>query len=363
MWAIAVQNDRKILVGGLQANFGEGPALMRLDPDGRPDPGFVGPEVEGPARVVETITLQPDGRILIGGVFTSVTDLPRCGIARLNPDGTVDENFQPPTVILSDDPGYGMEHIHVLPDQRILVAGGFSSESDTLHSITRLHADGSLDPSFVPALPEQRPIKVMAVQSDGRILLAADFLTGTNWGRLLRLMPDGAADQTFQPEVGVGISALAVQPDGRILLATNSMVSAGMVRLHPNGALDPLWQTPVVIGGYYPETRTLLLQPDGRVIVAGAWQGIGGVPRPGIARLNNDASGCHLRAWDGLTPEGYFHLEFTGIPGGRYLIEISDDLRGWVPWILLDDPVSPLDLLDPTAGGADQRFYRARLEP
>ncbi len=363
VWAIAVQRDRKILVGGLSSNFGEGPAVMRLEPDGRPDAGFVGPVVQGPSRMVETIALQPDGRILIGGLFTSVAGLPRLGVARLKPDGSVDEGFVPPTVTLSDDPGYGVEHIRVLPDGRILIAGGFSSESGTLHSIARLEADGSLDPSFVPALPEQRPIKALAVQSDGRILVAGEFPTATDWGRLLRLMPDGTADPTFQSDVGVGISALALQPDGRILVATNSMVSGAVVRLRTEGTLDPLWQTQPQSGGYYSATTALILQPDGRVILVGAWQSIGGIPRPGLARLNNDASACYLRVRDGLTPDGYFSLDFTGIAGGRYLIETSDDLRDWLPWILLDDPVSPLDLLDPTASGADQRFYRARLVP
>jgi hypothetical protein len=133
--------------------------------------------------------------------------------------------------------------------------------------------------------------------------------------------------------------------------------------LFPDGTRDPLWQTPAISGGYYPETEHLIIRPDGGVVASGAWQSIGGIPRPGIARLNNDASGCHLRVRDGLTPEGYSRLEFTGIPGGRYLLETSDDLQDWRPWILLDDPVSPLDLLDPTAGGADRRFYRARIEP
>jgi uncharacterized delta-60 repeat protein len=363
VWAIAVQSDRRIVVGGLSKRFGGGPGVFRLEADGRMDPGFAGPQVAGPARFVETITLQPDGRILIGGVFTSVGDRSRWGIARLNTDGSVDEGFQPPTFILSDDPGYGMEHIRVLPDQRILVAGGFSSGSETLHSIARLQADGSLDPSFVPALPEQRPIKALAVQSDGRILLAAEFTTGTNWGRLLRLMPDGAADPTFQPEAAAGITALALLPDGRILVATNSSPSGAVLRLRPDGTRDALWQTALGAGQSYPGTTAMLLQPDGRVILTGVWQSVGGVPRPGIARLNSDASACFLRARDQPGSEGYFHLEFTGIAGGRYLIETSDDLRAWLPWILLDNPVSPLDLLDPTAGGANQRFYRARLVP
>jgi uncharacterized delta-60 repeat protein len=363
VWAIAVQNDGKILVGGLRANFGEGPALVRLEADGRPDSGFIGPAVQGPSPLVETIALQPDGRILIGGLFTQVGDAERCGIARLNRDGSVDESFQPPTFILSDDPGFGVEHIRVLPDHRILMAGGFSSEGGSPHSIARLQANGNLDPSFVPALPEQRPIRAMAVQFDGRILLAGEFPTGTNWGRLLRLMPDGAADSTLQPEVGVGICALALQADGRILVATNSCVSGTVIRLRPDGLRDATWQSPPGTGGYFSEAGALLLQPDGQVIQATGWRSLGGVPRPGIARLNNDASGCHLRVRDGLTPEGYFRLEFTGVPGGRYLIETSEDLRDWRPWILLEDPMSPLDLLDPTAGGADLRFYRARRTP
>ena len=363
VWAMAVQSDRKILVGGRRANFGEGSAVMRLEPDGQVDAGFASPSVEGPSRLVETIVLQPDDRILIGGLFTSVGDFPRCGIARLNQDGSVDEGFVPPAVSVNDDAGDGVEHIRVLADRRILMAGGFSSESGGLGSIARLHADGSLDSSFVPDLPERRPVRALAVQSDGRILLAGPFPTETDWGTLLRLQPDGAADATFRPEVGVGIAALALQTDGRILVATNSTLSGTVLRLRPDGTRDPLWQTPGQSGDYDPVTTALLLQPDGQAILTGAWQSINGVAWPGLARLKSDASACRLRVQNGLTPEGNFRLEFTGIPGGCYQIDTSDDLRNWRPWIVLDDPVSPLDLLDPTTGGADRRFYRARLLP
>jgi hypothetical protein len=175
-------------------------------------------------------------------------------------------------------------------------------------------------------------------------------------------MPDGAADPTFQPEVGVGISALALQADGRILVATNSGVSGAVARLRPDGVSDALWQTQLGVGGYYPETSALLLQPDGQAILAGRWQSIGGVPRPGIARLNNDAIASRLVAGR-ITPQGYFQFSVQGYAGVHYVLEASADLMDWTPLIALVHPGGQLEVFDPDARNFPQRFYRARIEP
>lgn len=363
VWAIAVQDDQGILLGGLSRSTTGGVALVRLRPDGSRDTGFSGPAVQGPCPLIETIALQPDGRILIGGLFSKVGGVERWGVARLNPDGSVDESFRAPEMILSDDPGYGVEFIRVLSDQRILIAGGFSSENGALASIARLQGDGSRDGSFVPELPETRPIQALAVQADGRILLAGSFPAGTDWGRLLRLLPDGGADGTFQPEVGVGINALAVQSDGRILVTTHSTSSGAVVRLHSDGTRDTLWQTSLGSSDFNAETTVVLPLASGGAILSGSRQSIGGVPRLGVARLNGDASACYLRVRGGVSSEGIFPFQFTGIAGGDYVVEVSEDLRDWATWLPLDEPGSSLDLSDPAAGGVARRFFRARLLP
>jgi uncharacterized delta-60 repeat protein len=363
VWAIAVQEDQKILVGGLNTTGSAGKTLARLNADGSWDTNFNSPVLQGQSSMVEKIVLQGDGKILIGGLFNTVGGLAQSGIARLNSDGSVDEGFVPPEIVTSDDPGYGVEFIHVLSDKRILIAGGFSPSSGTLPPIARLQADGRLDTTFVPELPEMQPVRAMAVDGDGRILLAGPFQTGEVWGRLLRLLPDGGADATFHPGVGVGIAALAVQADGRILVATNTDDAGAVIRLRADGTQDTLWQTALGAPGSYMDTKALLAQPGGEVIVLGQWQSVGGVPRPGLARLNGDASACYLRVRGGVSATGAFPFQFIGIPRGHFVIEASEDLRDWRTWLELVDPVSPLDLSDSEVAGVAHRFFRARLLP
>jgi hypothetical protein len=212
-------------------------------------------------------------------------------------------------------------------------------------------------------LPERQPVRAMAVQDDGRILLAGPFQSREIWGRLLRLLPDGAADTMFHPDVGVGITALSVQTDGRILVATNAGYAGTVVRLRADGTQDTLWQTSLAAPGSYMHTDALLAQPSGEVIVLGQWQSVGGVPRPGLARLNGDASACYLSVLGGLSTTAPFPFRFIGIDRGHFVIESSEDLRDWKTWLELTDPISPMDLSDSQAASVAHRYFRARLLP
>src|SRR5205085_1325382 len=99
--------------------------------------------------LVYPIAVQPDGKILVGGTFTSVLSVARNRVARLNPDGTLDTSFDPNAdgAVLS---------IAVQADGKILLGGGFTSLSPngggavTRNRIARLNADGTLDALFDP---------------------------------------------------------------------------------------------------------------------------------------------------------------------------------------------------------------------
>ena len=91
---LAVQADGKLLVGGdftsIAGNTRSG--IARLLPDGSLDPTFPDPVVDGP---IQAFAVQADGKILIGGTFHQVGVSLRNNIARLNPDGSVDLAFNP----------------------------------------------------------------------------------------------------------------------------------------------------------------------------------------------------------------------------------------------------------------------------
>ncbi|MEP6900614.1 MAG: delta-60 repeat domain-containing protein, partial [Actinomycetota bacterium] len=138
-----VQPDGRILAAGSFSNVAGEPRakVVRLNPNGSLDASFQNPAVTGPAfnENVFTMALQPDGKILIGGQFTSVGGLPRTYLARLNTDGTPDTAFAPtlnnPVVTLDLE-----------TDGKIVIGGYFSVvNGQTRTNLARLNADGSLD--------------------------------------------------------------------------------------------------------------------------------------------------------------------------------------------------------------------------
>lgn len=154
-----------------------------------------------------------------------------------------------------------------------------------------LGADSDLDPTFgsggkeiVQIQPDVRDFaKVVAVQPDGKIIIGAelgDFTLNTNSAVLIRLNPDGSLDPTF----GTGgkvinsgqrhLPALAIQPDGKIVTAGATTVSGinldfAVVRYNADGSLDETFGN----GGYATNglgsASGLVLQPDGKIVLIG----------------------------------------------------------------------------------------------
>ena len=314
--SMALQSDGKILVGGSfeRVNGTNRGRLARLDAsgglDGSFDPGSVG-------FPVSAIVPQPDGRILVGdprlasGVFTFVNGTNQYGTARLNSNGTMDTtfissgnfapDFQPGSDVVYSEP----TSMAVQPDGKVLVNGyhayylcdefgencfyayaGFS---------IRLYADGSYDHGFNPAVGN-----FLASQPDGKIL------AGGGSRRIARLNPNGSLDSSFNPGTGIvdpnyydaWISAIAVQPDGKILIAGdfisfNGTSRNGIARLNSNGSLDSSFDPGLGAtddSGNWPRVRTLALQANGKVLIGGYFTKVNGTNRNHIARLNANGS-------------------------------------------------------------------------
>ena len=131
--------------------------------------------------------MQADGKILVGGDFTSVGGQTRNNIARLNPDGSLDASFDP-------NASFFVEALAVQADGKILVVGLFSSiGGQTRNGIARLNSDGSLDANFDPNANGQ--VHAVAVQADGKILVGGDFTSigGQTRNRIARLTTTGCS--------------------------------------------------------------------------------------------------------------------------------------------------------------------------
>jgi hypothetical protein len=120
---VVVQPDGRILIGGgfttLAPNGGATVTrnrIARLNPDGTLDTAF-NPNANG---FVESIAVQADGKVLAGGGFTSIGGQPRVYIARLDPTTGLADSFNP-------NPNFGVDSIAVQTDGKILAGGHFTS--------------------------------------------------------------------------------------------------------------------------------------------------------------------------------------------------------------------------------------------
>ncbi len=124
------------------------------------------------------MVVQKDGKVVIGGEFSSVGGVNRNGIARLNEDGSLDSSFNPGRGVDGLFPG--VYAVAMSADGKILAGGRFSVFNGMNQGgVVRLNGDGSLDKTFgsisIQAPPGSGEIHAVALQSDDKILIGGDF--------------------------------------------------------------------------------------------------------------------------------------------------------------------------------------------
>ncbi len=332
--AFAVQKDGRLLIGGEFTNVHGQPRhrIARLLPNGKLDPTF-NPGT-GANDTVFVITLQPDGRILIGGNFTSYNGVERRRIARLLPDGAIDPSFAPPF----NGAGNDVRAILVAPDGGIFIGGDFTQYGGVASQrVAKLHANGNRDPSFNASLGANGAVHALALDSEGRLLIGGGFTEYATTSRphLARLTPTGALDATYDPpDFDNTVRCLTQRPDGKLLVAGDFTDYEGtpmdrLAQLLPDGTRDPAFDTTggSTNGGPNGSVHALLLLKDGRAIVAGSFSGFipadaGGTARGGIARI--DASGKLEKGFGGLPSGSSFSsailYALAGLPGGKIAV-------------------------------------------
>lgn len=189
------------------------PYLMRVSATGVLDSAFTA----APGARPFALSVQRDGRILLGGFFFNVNGLASKYVARLMADGEVDSSFHPGVIDAFVD------CVVALNNGGILVGGSFTSAAGaTRNRVLRLNSDGSLDTSFDPGAGPNGEVMHIAPQADGKLLIAGFFtaVAGSARPHLARLNANGTLDPTFQPGAGTfsSIDAVAVAADTRIVV-------------------------------------------------------------------------------------------------------------------------------------------------
>jgi uncharacterized delta-60 repeat protein len=293
------------------------------------------------------MALQPDGKILVAGGFQRVNGVPRNSAARLLPDGSLDSTFDPKGGLLFQDDQGGLNPASVnslilLPDGKIVVRGSFNLVSgQPLTNLARLNPDGSVDPSFNPDPIAQQFLSLapaLAVQPDGKILVSESVRFRPGQVSLGRLTSSGAVDPTFLTlqvsEVlgwGSTFNVMVIETDGRpVFEGAPNGDQRGMTRLNLDGTVDPTF-SPIVEGN---NLIAALVQPDGKIVIAGSFSRVNNSNRPGLARLNADGS-TDLDFAPALTNHATYGIYALAVqPDGKLLAGMTDgsiirfDLQG-----------------------------------
>ena len=257
--AIALQDDSKILIGGAftQVNGQSRNGIARLNSDGSLDTSF--DPGSGANDQVRSIALQDNGKVLIGGYFTQVNGTNRNRVARLNTNGSLDTSFDSSSG--ADD---FIESVVVQEDGKVLIGGNFTSVDGTARNhIARLNTAGSLDSSFDPGGGATGLVRTVALQPDGKVLIGGDFsmVGSTVRSHLARLKDDGSLDSGFNPGLIQDSTVFTVIPqfDGKILVGGDFKKIDGTTRMYlarVNGATPPKFTSAYPPSTHYGEVYT-----------------------------------------------------------------------------------------------------------
>lgn len=363
--SILLQSDGKILVRGKFTDYGVSNRnyLIRLNPDGTLDTSFA--KRFGYEYNVEVMALQPDGKILLSAFVDSYPNLPYRKLFRLNSDGSEDISFVAGN---KGDFSVGVSAITAQPDGKILVGGSFTTFKGTAQKyLIRLNPDGSKDISFDMANAFDFSIGVsnITLQPDGKVLISgvSSPSAGNYQSFLTRLNSDGSKDVSFNEgivteNVGSGYSAAIIavilQNDGKILVGGEfdtyqSIAQNGLSRLNTDGTLDTSFDAGT---GFGAPVETLSLTHDGKINVGGVFLSYKGVSSSYFIRLkgtdiqpNLDAttiqsnltcpanltgSASIVTVYNGKSPYTYLWSNgattatITGLAAGNYSCKITD---------------------------------------
>lgn len=244
IYAGVVSQDDRIIAGGITSTSSDR-TLFRVNSDGSIDNAFLGHAlVRG---VVVTSLLEPDGKIMVGGIFHFLGSTPRRFLGRLNADGTVDLAFDPGTAF-----GEIVRSVVRQPDGKYLVGTGVSINGPG-PAVFRLLSNGSVDPTFTPpVLGTSTSVTAIALQSDGSILIGGNFtsVNGSQRPGFARLNADGSLDSLSLPitVLSGGIVDIVVQTTGKIIIGGSFYGPSGsginhVARINVDGSLDPTFSS------------------------------------------------------------------------------------------------------------------------
>jgi uncharacterized delta-60 repeat protein len=262
--------------GDLDPSFGTGGRVLTL------------PTPQG--GQANALVVQPDGKLVAAG-GGDTGGFSQFALVRYRLDGSLDPTFSGGKVLTPIGAGSAVESVALQPDGKI-VAAGSSYTGNTALALARYRSNGTLDPTFgtggkvTTAVPGgQGVIRGIALQADGKIVVSAQVFSVPYVFRVMRYRSNGSLDPGFGAGGTATVSfgdesdfpmAVAVQPDGKIVVVGSAYDGSAnriaVARLRGNGSLDPTFGTGGKVTTVVGDSSTglaVVIQPDAKIVVVG----------------------------------------------------------------------------------------------
>ncbi len=365
VYSIIEQSDGKIVIAGFFTSYNgvSRNRIARLNADGTLDTSFT-PGL-GANNNVYTAILQSDGKIIIGGDFTSYNGVSRNRIARINTDGTLDTSF---------NPGAGADNTvfttAIQSDGKIIIGGNFINYNSTSRNrIARLNTDGTLDISYTIGSGFNNTARSFTLLPNDKLIVGGFFTSynGVSRNRIARLNTDGTLDTSFNPGLGANnnVYSTATPGDGSIMIggiftSYNGVSSNSIVRLD-SSALD---QTPptatFTTASFFSQTTNRVIQfsiadngtnPSGISTLPTVTSSIDGVITPvctpGLPLASSTSAVCQIT----IVGEGVHSITLSVSDANGNITTLSSTVESKVYAIDTTLPIIPDIVVDPTVSG------------
>jgi uncharacterized delta-60 repeat protein len=336
---------RHVAVGDVAGDGYVAASVIRRLPDGRPDPDFASegllllasPDAARDSFSLSHVVEQPDGKLVLLGTASDLASR-RAWTCRLLPDGSVDESFGDfgcqSLEFWFDSPSEQAIDLALQADGKLVIVGltYFDGEPAEDYAVARLHPDGSLDRCFgdvgcavggvllQPGQPQDllTPYFKVALDPQGRILLADDDESDM---LVIRLLPGGEVDLDFGKDGHVAVPFdvggngfdraidVVALPDGGVVLAGAAETADGervaIAKLDASGDTDSGFDGDGRLVTFFNDVapdqagQRLVIQDDGKILVAGTATLFGGQSDCGLVRVLADGSLDPVFGFDG----------------------------------------------------------------
>lgn len=295
--ALAIQPDRKIIAAGPFTSYNgtDFQKLIRLDSNGVIDSSYsIGAGFNGN---ITTVYMLKDTSLLVAGSFTTFNSTNVKGLIKLNKNGTLNASFNPLDSNISLVKAIAVD----TATGKIYIGGLFTKVGNTtVKHIARLMPDGTLDNTFnvgtgfTHLTYAQAPVNTLKVQSDGNLLVGGDFnfYNGEVASRLCRLLPSGTLDATFYTMFNGIVNSIDLMNDGKIIVGgefTSAMSNpfSKIVSLNTDGTVNASFDIGTGISG---EVYVVKATPDNKILVGGSFNFFNNVQTMALVQLNANGS-------------------------------------------------------------------------